>query len=159
MQCSAMPAALSIDWPTVRSAVEAGASYAKCAEVFGIKETAIRKRASLDKWLVPSRLRGIVSRASVRRVSQEVSQTLGERAVAESWQERAESHRALMFGKATEALRAAVPPALRTWRDLEIADRVARKAAGLEGSGAPEVSVFFQAGWFQSEARVFDPGD
>lgn len=154
-----MPAALSIDWPTVRSSVEAGASYAKCAEVFGIKETAIRKRASLDKWLVPSRVRGIVSRAPVRRVSQEVSQTLGERAVAESWQERAESHRVLVFGKAADALRAAVPPALRTWRDFEIADRVARKAAGLEESGAPEVNVMFQGGLYQSAVRVFDPGD
>ena len=154
-----MPAPLPIDWPTVRSAVEAGASYAKCAEVFGIKETAIRKRASLDKWLVPSRVRGIVSRAPVKRVSQEVSQTLGERAVAESWQARAESHRVLVFGMATDALRAAVPPELRTWRDFEIADRVARKAAGLEGSGSSEVNVMFQGGWHQSAVRVFDLGD
>lgn len=52
--------------------------------------------------------------------------------IALDWAQVQESHRQMVFRKASEALAAAALPAPSTWKDADIADRMARRASGLE---------------------------
>lgn len=53
-------------------------------------------------------------------------------AIAIDWAEAQETHRQMVFRKASEALAAAALPAPSSWKDAEIADKMARRAAGLD---------------------------
>jgi hypothetical protein len=57
----------------------------------------------------------------------------------------------LVFEKANSALREANLPAPRTWKDAQIADSMARKAAGLEDAENTK-STIVNVGWLQQTA-------
>jgi hypothetical protein len=85
-----------------------------------------------------------MSQVSHRAVSQLESQTTTTaEIIGQQWVEKGEVHRRLAFDLATKALqslqndRVGVPP-LEQWSDIEKADKIARRAAGLEESTVPE---------------------
>ena len=59
-------------------------------------------------------------------------------AIAESWAEKGEAHRSLVYGMTNTALRkvAKTPPPLESWSDIERADKAGRRACGLDDSEA-----------------------
>lgn len=72
--------------------------------------------------------------------NEEVTQSL-----AESWAEKGDQHRALAFSLAHTSLQKASVEPPQTWRDVELADRIARRAAGLdEGSQTVEAKFSLQ---------------
>lgn len=82
-------------------------------------------------------------------------------AVALTWAEKGESHRKMMFDLANKALTKAVsniqPP--KNWKDVEIADKVARRAAGLEDAQPQQnllVSLGGMGGMGMPEMPAFD---
>lgn len=57
---------------------------------------------------------------------------------------KGELHRALAYKIAHEALQSALSagiPALTDWQDIERADKMARRASGLDSDDAPKVNV------------------
>ncbi len=67
------------------------------------------------------------------------------------WKTKGSAHRRLVFEKANSALREANLPAPRTWKDAQIADSMARKAAGLEDSENMK-STIVNVGFLQQTA-------
>ena len=64
------------------------------------------------------------------------------RALAENWIRKGELHRELAFKLANDALKVLKKgPRLENWRDIERADKIARRAAGLESEEATKVNV------------------
>lgn len=139
-------------WQAVEKAVCAGMGYSEAARRFGVRSPhAIIMRARRNRWPVPSRIverahalqRSVTARAAVtegiRQGNEEVAESL-----AASWAEKGEQHRALAFGLSHTALAKSKPPALQTWRDMEIADKMARRAAGLDSEGATGNTNIFQ---------------
>lgn len=62
--------------------------------------------------------------------------------LAENWIQRGELHRELAFRLANDALKALRKgPKLDNWQDIERADKIARRAAGLESEEATKVNV------------------
>jgi hypothetical protein len=60
-----------------------------------------------------------------------------------------------MFKKAFNAVKASTVQSPKNWRDLEIADKLARRAAGLDTADNQVNLSFSLPGWGQN-ARVFD---
>jgi hypothetical protein len=63
---------------------------------------------------------------------------------AESWLEKGEIHRGMAFKVAHQAVARAMksPPEVKDWADLERADKMARRAAGLEQDVAAQGNAF-----------------
>ena len=125
--------------------------YSQAARTFGIRSPhAIIMRSRRDKWPVPSRveerarqLQDSLQRRSMaaeqrRDVNEMTTETL-----AQSWAEKGEAHRALAFQLAHDSLKAAAKRGLpiESWRDVDLADRSARRNAGLDDSDAHNVSI------------------
>lgn len=113
---------LPIDWQPIRIAVMTGGlSYEEASKKFGVKANTIGQKAKREGWKITDLERAEVERAKALS-----------NAVKQSWAERGEQHRHRMFGIATKAIEASNLAAPKNWRDMETADKIARRAAGLE---------------------------
>lgn len=105
----------------VEAFVRLGHSFKEASEKFGINRATIRSMAKRHGWTkkeIEEDRKGIVERVT--------------QLATESWAEKAEAHRRKMFALASDALGKANLPPPKNWRDAETADKIARRAAGLE---------------------------
>jgi hypothetical protein len=134
-------------WRSIEAAVcIGGLGYSECGRKFNVSPHAIIMKAKRNGWAVPSRIaertKALQARykacESNRNSNEEVIQT-----VAQSWAERGEQHRALAFQLAHDSLKAAAKKGLpiESWRDADLADKSARRNAGLDDSDAHNVSI------------------
>jgi hypothetical protein len=114
----------AIDWTPIELAVTGGLSFSEAAESFGVKEDSIRKRAKRHRWILPKALSQIVRNKLEKAVEK----------VADDWIAAGESHRKVAFDLAHESLKKMKPRAPKTFREADAADRMARRAAGLDNS-------------------------
>ena len=138
-------------WLAIEKAVVAGMGYSEAARVFGIRcAHAIIMRSRRDKWPVPSRVeeRARQLQDSLQRRSEAAEQRrdgneITTETLARSWAERGEQHRAVAFQLAHDSLKAAAKKGLpiESWRDADLADKTARRNAGLDDSKARKVSI------------------
>lgn len=132
-----MPAALDTDWKAIELARLSGLTFKELSNAFGISEATLRKRAQRHNWIDPNNLQQR-ARQEVKAVSTgstgNATKAVTEHIVAKTWAERGEEHRAMVFEKANGALRKAKLQAPKTWKDAEIADKMARRSAGLENA-------------------------
>ena len=105
-----------------------GLSVGQAADKFGIKYDTVLKRCTREGWdrTEPK----VPVRTQIER-TRELSAI-----VRESWAERGEHHRNKMFDLASRAISEAKMQAPKNWRDMETADKIARRAAGLEDADA-----------------------
>ena len=129
-------------WQAVEKAVCAGMGYTEAARRFGIRSPhAIIMKARRNKWPVPSRIveracalqRSVTERAAVREGIRQGNEEVAE-SLAASWAEKGEQHRTIAFGLSHSALAKSKPPALQTWRDMEIADKMARRQVNMSAA-------------------------
>jgi hypothetical protein len=113
-----------IDWTPIELAVTGGLSFSEAAERFGVKEDSIRKRAGRHRWILPKALSRIVRNKLEKAVEK----------VADDWIAAGESHRKVAFDLAHESLKKMKPHAPKNFREADAADRIARRAAGLDNS-------------------------
>jgi hypothetical protein len=138
-------------WLAIEKAVVAGMGYSEAARVFGIRcPHAIIMRSRRDKWPVPSRveerarqLRDSLQRRSAAAEQRRDGNEMTTETLAQSWAERGEQHRAVAFQLAHDSLKAAAKKGLpiESWRDADLADKTARRNAGLDDSKARKVSI------------------
>jgi hypothetical protein len=116
----------SIPWDIVERACIAGMSFMDAAKQFGIKEDTIRKRSRRYNWPVPKAIGKAVQKAVQNA---EVAER-----TAQDWLTKGNAHRALVFDTAHTAITKARMRPPRSWREFDLADRTARRAAGLESA-------------------------
>lgn len=117
---------LPVDWELIEKTCIAGLSFKDAGERFGIKPGTIAKRAARQGWPTPS---------AVALRMREIERKKGDTAaqiVAEDWTEKGETHRRVAFDLAHESLKKMKPRAPRNFREADAADRMARRASGLE---------------------------
>jgi hypothetical protein len=143
-----MGKALDIDWNAARRAIELGASYEQVAATFGVGHATIRKRALRHGWLTPEKAHeAVVSGITIKRHDPAKATAMVTEALGMTWQQKGEAHRNLVFDIAHNAIKKAKMPAPVKWAELDIADKLARKAAGLE-SGESQVNIaILPNGW------------
>jgi hypothetical protein len=132
-------------WKLVESAVcVGGLGFTECGRKFGVTPHAIMQRAKRHGWPVPSKIAKRVEalqKSVTERAVCERNRACNDKVVdtiAESWVERGEAHRSLIYDMTRNALRKVVksPPALEDWSSIEKADKAARRACGLDDSEA-----------------------
>jgi hypothetical protein len=137
-------------WKAVEAAICVGGfGYTECGRKFHISPHAIMMKAKRHGWAVPSKIAKRVEalqKSVTERAVCERSRACNDKAVdviAESWAERGEQHRVLTFNLAHSELKAASKRGLpiEDWSAAEKADRMARRAAGLDSEKSTRISI------------------
>jgi hypothetical protein len=133
-------------WVAIEKACCGGVGYSECARKFGVSVFAIMARSKRHNWPVGSRIQRRAEALQEARYkarqcykAYEQQRDCNARAtevLAQSWVERGELHRSLIYDMTRTALKKVVksPPALEDWSSIERADKAARRACGLEDS-------------------------
>ena len=131
-------------WDAVKSACIAGMGFSEAARTFGINNAhAVIMKSRAQHWPIPSRVqeRARQLQQQLQRQSEAAQEARNGNekvieAVAESWAEKGEAHRALAFQIATSELKkvAGAPPPVECWRDVDVLDRIGRRSCGLDDS-------------------------
>ena len=134
-------------WRSIEMALVAGGlGFSEVGRRFGVSPHAVMMRAKRHGWAVPSRIAERTAALQARSKACESDRNGNDQvvqAVAASWAEKGEQHRALAFDLANSELRRAAKAGLpvKSWRDASLADSVARKAAGLDHEETSRISV------------------
>lgn len=118
-----------IRWALAKDACcNLGLNQREASEKYGLSYDALRKRCEREEWPLPERVSKAVTILSQNRLLAEKQ--------AETLLEKGEMHRAVAFDVGHKALKQALaaPPEIKDWADLERADKMARRAAGLDNS-------------------------
>jgi hypothetical protein len=140
-------------WVAIEKACCGGLGYSECARKFGVSVFAIMQRSKRNNWPVGSRIQRRVEALQEARykagerykpyVQQRNSNAQATEALAESWAERGEQHRLLAFQLAHNSFKAAAKKGLpiESWRDADLADRSARRNAGLDSEEGSRIQI------------------
>jgi hypothetical protein len=117
---------VSIPWGIIERTCIAGMTFMDAAREFGVKEDTIRKRARRYNWPVSKAIGKAVQRAVQN--AEVVDRT------AQDWLAKGNAHRTVVFDKASDAIAKANMTPPQSWKEFDLADRAARRAAGLENA-------------------------
>jgi hypothetical protein len=117
-----------VAWNEVKNACEIeGLTITEVCTRYRLKYPAVYARAARGKWKVVS---------SIKKRAKELQQREAElTTTAAQWAKRGETHRLLVFDKASGAIEKARMRPPKSWKEFDLADRAARRAAGLENAG------------------------
>lgn len=116
-------------WRQIELACVAGMSYLEAANQFGVKVNTIRAKSVRNNWPTPQ---NVGKRAKQLAAQPAATKALDK--IAEGWQEKAENHRLTVFEKTSKAIVGANLRPPKNWRDFDIVDKAARRAAGLDNT-------------------------
>jgi hypothetical protein len=116
----------TIPWDIIERPCIAGMTFMDAAREFGVKEDTIRKRARRYNWPV--------SKAIGKAVQKAVQNARVVDRSAQDWLSKGEAHRRVVFDKASGAIADASMYPPKSWKEFDLADRAARRAAGLENA-------------------------
>jgi hypothetical protein len=116
----------AIPWDIIERTCIAGMTFMDAAREFGVKEDTIRKRARRYNWPV--------SKAIGKAVQKAVQNAEVVDRTAQDWLAKGEAHRRVVFDKASGAIGQAKMHPPKSWKEFDLADRSARRAAGLENA-------------------------
>jgi hypothetical protein len=97
-------------------------SFADAEKKYGVSQKTIAKRATRKQWPVPR----LIAKTIEGKLEAAVAR------VASKWAEKGERHREVVFTLAHESLKKMKPKPPKNFREAEAADKMARRAAGLE---------------------------
>ena len=142
------PQAISPEtWKAVEAAIcIGGLGYSECGRKFNVSPHAIIMKAKRHGWAVPSRIAERTKALQARYKACESDRNSNEeviQAVAQSWAERGEQHRLLAFQLAHNSLKRAAKRGLpiEDWRDADLADKTARRNAGLDSEEGSRIQI------------------
>lgn len=99
-------------------------SFTDAEKKYGVSCKTISKRANRKHWALPR----IIAKAVEKKIEN------GLEKVASKWKDKGERHREVVFDLAHESLKKMKAKAPKNFREAEAADKMARRAAGLEVS-------------------------
>lgn len=120
---------------TIQNLYESGHSFADIASITGVPIKEVKSQRTKNRWVrVPGRQ--VAAEGEAEGDESEAADILA--AADEALQTNpGKRHSAMVFKRVHAALAAikTLPP-LKTWKDIEMADKIARRAAGLDREGA-----------------------
>ena len=134
-------------WAAIEEGCRTNVPTSQLSEKYCVKQETIEDVAQKKGWLTPRKIIG----ETLRQVDYKVEMTLNEeKSLAPprrlDWTEAAVDYRNMIFNKVEAALKEASLEPPKTWRDAEIADRMARKAVGLESGETTVVQTIIPIG-------------
>jgi hypothetical protein len=123
----------AINWHPIKLALVSGQmNVAEASATFNVKAATIYKRMEREAWPVPKRI--------TKAVQKVVENTAVGEAVANIARERIERHIARTFDIASRSVAKFTVKAPKNFRELNIADQIARRAAAIQDN-APQTAV------------------
>ena len=141
---------IQADWDNIKLYVTSGATLREAASKYGVSETVVRKRANREGWPTPLAIKAKIAelkskldapKEQVTVVTPSIQRPDITEVIADSWVDRAEKHKLLAFNLAHGALKGAKVPQIRHWGDIDTADKMARRAAGLDSTEKNTVNI------------------
>lgn len=113
-------------WDAVKVSYLAGLSVKEISRQYGIPEKTVSTKAFKAGWskVIKESVKTVVPDDKILEKTADLLES--------DWRNKGAGHRAHVFKIAHEALKKASLPAPRSWKDAQIADNMARKAAGLD---------------------------
>jgi hypothetical protein len=140
----------AINWEPIKMAIVSGQmTWPEASRAFEVKEDTIRKRANREAWPTPKR----IAKAIQTKLSNPVQNSAVGEAVANIARERIERHIATAFDIASKSVAKFRAKAPKDFRELNVADQIARRAAGIQDT-APQTAVMLQ---LNEAVNCFDP--
>lgn len=124
------------DWLAIERECIAGMNFHTASERFNIKIGTIQKYAQRHKWATP-----LAVAKRVEELSGAVPHAI--EAAANDWIARGENYRKLAFDRVAESVKKFIPRAPKSFRELEAADKIAGRRAGID-SQETSVGVLIQ---------------
>ena len=126
-------------WEAIKIAVCAGMPVKEAAEQWQVPVQRIYQKISRQNWPTPRRIKDneeleeaamALNAKNGNGMDKAILAMKG--ALAATWAEKGEGYRLMMFDRVTSALQKIIMKPPQNWKDLELADRIARRAAGLK---------------------------
>lgn len=122
------PPTKGIPWVAIQDAATAEClNIQELAARFNVNEGTIRKRVNRGRLTLVARMIGAIQKRAAEKAAENV---LAKK--ADEWLEKGENHRKVAFDLAHDSLKLMRPKAPRNFREAELADKIARRAAGLD---------------------------
>ena len=119
-----MPAALDLPWDVIRLEFSQGVTIGQLVDKYGVAEGTLCSRAKREQWMQ--------LRPQTHAMTAMEAQRMAAKNVGTSLAEKGAAYAARMFEKMSTLAEAANLPPPKNFKDMEIADRLARRAAGLD---------------------------
>jgi hypothetical protein len=123
-----MPAALNVNWDAIRIEFAHGVSIPDLSRKYEISEGTLKARSAREKWVD---MRPETHATGLQQGVLE-SAKQGAKVVGQSWAERGDAYRRMIFDKTSQMMEQASLAPPRNWKDADIVDKMARRAAGLD---------------------------
>ena len=137
-----MPKALPVNWEAIRVEFSHGVSQPELARKYGIKEGTIAARSARQGWMQ--------TRPTTHVRPLQDAQIEAARSVGMNLAERGQAYAARVFDRTSKAMEATPIPKVRSIKDLELLDKIARRAAGLDTADVNIQTVIGVGGFEES---------
>jgi len=122
------PPTKGIPWVAIQDTATAEClNIQELAARFNVAEGTIRKRVNRGQLTLVVRMIGAIQKRAAEKAAENVIAKK-----ADEWLEKGENHRKVAFDLAHDSLKLMKPKAPRNFREAELADKIARRAAGLD---------------------------
>lgn len=139
-------------WLKVRDAYVAGIKPSDISRMFGPSITTIMKRAERHHWSAPTKLARMRKQIEMNK-SAKADLTS---ALEQLSQEKVMEHRAYIARLATEKIKQAKIAPPKNWRDVDLVDKMARRALGLDDG--PQQQTLINLGVLGGQSMNMDDG-
>jgi glutamate synthase domain-containing protein 2 len=119
-----MPKALDVNWDLIRAEFSHGAQLRQLAEKHGVKFGTLAARCNRETWMQ--------TRPETHANSMHTTMVQAAKSQGYSLAEAGQAYATRTFAKFSKLVDDSNLPAPKTFRDVEVADKIARRSAGLE---------------------------
>lgn len=130
-----MPKALDINWPVLQVEFSHGVSIPELARKYGISEGTIKARSARHKWMLtrPEEVKqAVAAQQSCSATGLQLALKQGALNAGTTLAERGQAYASRVFDKVSRLVESAEIAPPKNFKDLEIADKIARRSAGLD---------------------------
>jgi len=119
-----MPKALDVNWDLIRAEFSYGAQLRELAEKHGVSFGTLAARCHRETWMQ--------TRPDTHANSLHTTLKLAAKSQGQSLAEAGQAYAARTFSKFSKLVDQAKLPPPKSYKDVEVADKIARRSAGLE---------------------------
>lgn len=126
------PLPVPVNWDAIRIEFAHGISIPELARKYSLSQGTLKARSAREKWVdmrPETHAKGVATGLQHGILE---SAKAGAKVVGESWAERGESYRRMIFEKTSKLMDQATLAPPKNWKDADVADKMARRAAGLD---------------------------
>lgn len=126
------PLPVPVNWDAIRIEFAHGISIPELARKYSLSEGTLKARSAREKWIEMRPETHAKDIATGLQHGILEAAKAGAKVVGESWAERGESYRRMVFEKTSKLMEQATLAPPKNWKDADVADKMARRAAGLD---------------------------